>query len=252
MNLRIMFTKRWIVTTVLVLLGTALCIRLGIWQLDRLDQRKAFNAHVEAMWAEPVLDLNTEMGANLVEMEYRSVQVEGVYDYQNQAALRNQYWNNQYGYHLLTPMVLSDGAAVLIDRGWIPAEGNDAPADWRKYDQGETATIAGVIRLGQENPDVGGVPDKEPGGEGRLDFWNNVNLERISEQLPYDLMGVYIQPDVDAADTQPPIAYQPEIELSEGPHLGYAGQWFTFATILFVGYPFYLKKREQSDESKIL
>ena len=48
-----MFTRRWIFTSLLVLAGTALCIRLGIWQLDRLEQRRAFNTHVEAMWAAP-------------------------------------------------------------------------------------------------------------------------------------------------------------------------------------------------------
>jgi surfeit locus 1 family protein len=55
---------------------------------------------------------------------------------------------------------------------------------------------------------------------------------------------VYIQPDADPNDTEPPIPSQPEIELTEGPHFGYALQWFTFATILFVGYPFFLRKQE--------
>jgi surfeit locus 1 family protein len=48
---------------------------------------------------------------------------------------------------------------------------------------------------------------------------------------------------VDENDTVPPIPYQPAIELTEGPHFGYALQWFTFATILLVGYPFYLRKQ---------
>ena len=45
-------------------------------------------------------------------------------------------------------------------------------------------------------------------------------------------------------DAEPPIPFQPELELTEGPHFGYALQWFTFATILFVGYPFFLRKQE--------
>jgi surfeit locus 1 family protein len=77
----------------------------------------------------------------------------------------------------------------------------------------------------------------------RLDFWNIVNLERIQEQVSYPLLNVFVQPDVDPGDLEPPIPYQPEIELTEGPHLGYAGQWFTFATILVIGYPFYLRKQ---------
>ena len=55
-----MFNRRWLGTTVLVLLGTALCVRLGIWQLDRLEGRRAFNDQVRSMRSLPPLDLNTD------------------------------------------------------------------------------------------------------------------------------------------------------------------------------------------------
>jgi cytochrome oxidase assembly protein ShyY1 len=55
---------------------------------------------------------------------------------------------------------------------------------------------------------------------------------------------VYIQPNMDASDATPPIPYQPVVELTEGPHFGYAIQWFTFAVIFLVGYYFYLGKQE--------
>ena len=99
--------------------------------------------------------------------------------------------------------------------------------------------------MGQDSPDVGGRPDPTLApGQDKLNYWNNVNLERLPTQMPYQLAPVYIQLNVDENDEQPPVPYQPEIELSEGPHLGYAGQWFTFATILFFGYPFFVKRRE--------
>jgi surfeit locus 1 family protein len=158
--------------------------------------------------------------------------------------LRNRYFQNESGYNLLTPLLLDDGSAVLVDRGWIPADGNDSPAAWRKYDQPGRVTVRGQIRLGQAKPDLGGVPDPAlVPGQTKLEFWNSVNLERIGQQLPYPILDVYVQPDVDPADVAPPIPYQPELELSEGPHLGYAAQWFTFASILVFGYPFYLRKQ---------
>jgi surfeit locus 1 family protein len=55
-----MFSRNWLFTTLLVFLGTAVCIRLGIWQLDRLEGRRAFNAQVETMRAAEMLDLNEE------------------------------------------------------------------------------------------------------------------------------------------------------------------------------------------------
>ncbi len=175
--------------------------------------------------------------------------VSGTYDFTNQVALRNRYFQDQYGYHLLTPLLLDDGSAVLVERGWIPADGNNSPADWRKYDEPGRVTIQGQIRLGQTNPDLGGVPDPALApGQKRLEFWNIVNLERIGQQVPYPLLDVFVQPNPDPDDVTPPIPYQPDIELTEGPHLGYAGQWFIFETILVLGYPFYLRKqlKEQS------
>ncbi len=242
--LRAIFSRQWMLATLLVVAGGALCVRLGIWQLDRLEQRRAFNAHVEAMWAAEPITLSGQTTENITTMEYRAIEVSGKYDFENQVALRNRYFQDEYGYHLLTPLLLDDGSAVLVDRGWIPADGNDSPADWRKYDQPGLVTLQGQMRLGQAKPDMGGVPDPTltPEQTG-LDFWNIVNLERIQDQVPYPLLNVFVQPDVDPVDAEPPIPYQPEIELTEGSHQGYAIQWFTYATILIVGYPFFVRQQ---------
>ncbi|MGB7874642.1 MAG: SURF1 family protein [Anaerolineales bacterium] len=243
-SLRAIFSRQWLLATVLVLAGGALCVRLGIWQLDRLEQRRAFNAHIEAMWATEPMILTGQTISDLTTMEYRAVQVSGMYDFENQIVLRNRYYRNQYGYNLLTPLLLDDGTAVLVERGWIPADGNDSPAGWRKYDLTGRVTVQGQIRLGQAEPDLGGVPDPTLApGQTRLEFWNIVNLERIRKQVSYPLLPIFVQPDVDLEDTQPPIPFQPEIELTEGPHFGYALQWFTFATILVFGYPFYVSRQ---------
>lgn len=240
-----MFSRKWILTTLLVILGTALCVRLGVWQLDRLAQRRAFNAHYLTTTALPPLELHSAPQTDLTTLEYRAVIVTGVFDFENQVALRNRYHGSEYGYHLLTPLILSDGTAILIERGWIPAEGNDTPADWRKYDQPGKQTISGILRLGQTKPDLGGVPDPElTEGQTRLDFWNIINLERISRQSPYPLLPVFIQPNPEETRSAPPYPYQPQIEITEGPHFSYALQWFTFAFILFFGYPFYLQKAD--------
>jgi len=249
-----MFHRKWLLTTVLVFLGTAMCIRLGIWQLDRLESRRAFNAQVESMRVLPPLDLNQEATASISEMEWRSVKVAGEYDFENQIALRNQYYGDQYGYHLWTPVLFDPSTlpavagqaqtAVLVDRGWIPADGNSAPPDWRKYDEPGVVNILGQIRLGQTKLALGGVADAMSENGARLEIWNNADVERITGQLPYPALPVYIQPTSDASDVEPPIPFQPEMELTEGPHFGYALQWFTFASILFLGYPFYLRKQE--------
>jgi surfeit locus 1 family protein len=245
-----MFQRKWLILTLLVFVGTVLCIRLGIWQLDRLEQRRAFNAQFELARGQPVLDLNEEQPENIALMEWRSVNVSGTYDFENQVAVRNQYYGSQYGYHLLTPLRFGpstdsgQATTIFVDRGWIPAEGNSAPSDWRKYDEAGTVTVSGQIRLGQAKPAIGGVADPLPEDGEKLEIWNNANITRVANQLPYPVLPFYIQPEAAPTDTEPPIPFQPEIELTEGPHFGYALQWFTFATILFIGYPFFLRKQE--------
>lgn len=238
-----MFQRKWLIPTLLVFAGTALCIRLGIWQLDRLEQRRAFNTRFESARAQPVLDLNLEQPEEIGEMEWRFVKVTGEYDFANQVAVRNQYYGSEYGYHLLTPLSFA-GQAILVDRGWIPAEGNAAPSDWHKYDEAGMVSVSGQLRLGQSKPPIGGVADPLPEDGAGLKIWNNADISRIAGQMPYSILPVYIQPEVDANDTVPPIPSQPVIELTEGPHFGYALQWFTFAAILFAGYPFFLLKQE--------
>jgi surfeit locus 1 family protein len=246
-----MFQRKWLCATLLVFAGAALCIRLGIWQLDRLESRRAFNTQVQASWSQPMLDLNQEQPDNIAEMEWRAVTVTGEYDFANQVALRNRYHGNEYGYHLLTPLHFA-GKAVLVDRGWIPADDNSASAlpdrAWRKYDEVGVVTLAGQIRLGQTKPAFGGVADPLPENGAKLEVWNNLDIARITGQMPYPILPVYIQLAPVETDIEPPIPFQPKLELTEGSHFGYALQWFTFATILFIGYPFYLQKQEKDSK----
>jgi len=238
-----LFSRQWWLTTLLVIAGTLGLIRLGIWQLDRLQQRRAFNAQFEAVRAQSTLNLNQTQPKDIGTMEWRSAEFSGKYDFENQIAVRNQYYNGQYGYHLMTPL-LSKGMAVLVDRGWIPADGNSTPADWRKYDEAGEVKVIGQIRLGSGKPAFGGVADALPSDGSKLTIWNNADVAQVAKQLDYPILPIYLQPNVDASITEPPIPFQPQVDLTEGPHLGYAIQWFAFSAILFFGYLYYIRKQE--------
>lgn len=254
MLLRNMFSRRWRLLTLLVFAATLVLIRLGIWQLDRLEGRRAFNAHYLEARAMPELDLNSGIPDSVSEMEYRAVKVIGNYDFSNQIVVRNQYFQDRVGYHLLTPLRfdgtqrgLFAGTAVLVDRGWIPTEGNATPEDWRNYDEPGEIALAGRIRLGTGKPAFGGVDDALPEVGSRLEFWNNLDIAAVAGQLPYPILPVYIQPVFDPLDSTPPIAPpDADLDLTEGSHFGYAMQWFTFAALLFFGYPYFLKKQDAS------
>jgi surfeit locus 1 family protein len=179
-------------------------------------------------------------------MEYRQVIVRGQYVHSQELALRGQYWRNQWGVHLITPLrIAGTDMAVLVDRGWIPAEDYEA-GDWSKFAEPGVVQVSGVIRRSQSKADYGSRSDPTPApGQDLLKTWNFVNVEGIGQQVTYPLLPVYIQQAPDPSWTALPYRSQPKLELSEGPHMGYAIQWFTFAAILGLGYPFFIRRQER-------
>lgn len=236
---------RWVLTTLLVILGVAVLIRLGIWQLDRLAWRREFNARVITQLSAPALDLNQEQPvSDLFAMEYRTVIVRGVYDFTHEVFLRNQAWDGQPGYRVLTPLLIDGSSyAVLIDRGWIPFESGHVPLQ-SQYNEPGRVEVTGQLRRPEEKPDFGGVPDPTLApGQTVLEVWNVVNVKRIQAQNGLNLLPAWVQAAPDPTHTGLPYRALPEIEITEGSHLSYAFQWFTFAAILGVGYPFFVRRQ---------
>lgn len=244
-----LFNHRWWKTTILVLLASGVMVRLGFWQLDRLEERLAFNTRVSFQLSQPPLDLKEVIsGEQLVNMEYREIIVVGEYDHANEVVLRNQVWGNEYGVHLLTPLkILGSDHAVLVDRGWIPME-KFLEEDWSEFHEPGKVEVKGLIRRSQNRPEIGRRSDPIPEpGEGRLLAWHLANVEGISQQLPYTLLPVYVQQYPDPTRVGYPYRELPTVDLSEGSHLGYAIQWFVFSAILFFGYPFFVIREEREE-----
>jgi surfeit locus 1 family protein len=252
MIIKKMFSRRWLLVILLVIAGVAVMARLGKWQLDRLAQRRALNARVQAQIDAPALDLSgPALQDNLTSMEYRKVTVVGEYDFSQQVALSNQVQGSEWGVHLITPLrIQGTNTAVLVDRGWIPAK-ESQPGDWSKFDEPGTVTVQGVIRNSQSKSDLGlrSDPTLAPGQTG-LEAWNFVNVSRISKQVSMQLLPVYIQEAPDPSWTGQPLRTQPQLNLSDGPHLGYAIQWFAFALLLAGGYPFFIRRQESKDKQQ--
>lgn len=241
------FSRQWWKTTIFVLVAVAVMVRLGIWQLDRLEQRRTFNTRVEAQLAEAPLDLSGQNLENdLYSMEYRTAFVGGEFDHEHQVVLRNQDWRGRLGVHILTPLLIDgEDAAVLVDRGWIPYE-DFTGGTLSQYDDSGLVEINGIIRRSQSKSAIGGRADQVPEpGEAPLEVWNWINVTDISRQIPYELLPVYLAAAPGASTQDLPYRSELELDLSEGSHLGYAFQWFIFAAIFGIGYSFYVRREEK-------
>ncbi|MDH5506374.1 MAG: SURF1 family protein [Anaerolineae bacterium] len=231
----------------------AVMVRLGKWQLDRLEQRRAFNARVSQQVELPRLLLDADAAElDLYAMEYRKVVLHGEYDFSKEIALRNRAFNNRFGVELFTPLMIEGSQkAVLVNRGWIPIE-ESAPEDWHQYQVDGVVTVQGIIRRAPAKPDYGTMqnPTKEPDAT-RLEFWNIIEITRIAEENDLELLPVYILPEAVGEIGVLPATAPFELELTEGPHAGYALQWFAFATTLLIGYPFFVKKQKAESINKV-
>ena len=243
--------------TILVFVATGVMIRLGIWQLDRLEQRREFNARVREQSGQTLLQITAANQKTISpEMEYRQVSLQGEYDFTHEIVLRNQVWHDQSGVHLLTPLHISGSDQyVYINRGWIPLEAYNT-GNLDQFHESGVITVTGIIRASQAGGFLGINTDPTPVPGENLNIWNMVNIENLALQTPYSLLPVYIQQLPDPSWQSLPYRSEVKLELSEGPHQGYALQWFTFALILGIGYPIFVRREEMKStlhvaESKI-
>jgi len=212
----------------------ALCIRLGVWQLERLEERRTRNAAIQTEIDRPVVNLNTEPIPS-DGLTYRRIRASGTFDPAHEIVLSNRAYSGQAGVHLITPLRI-DGAdaAVLIDRGWIPAS-QASPAGRAAFAIGGTIEVTGIGRPSQQEPSIALLADPTRGpGSPPLDGWRFLDLPAIQTQVPNPLLPVILEASEPVGGMSPPKP-QTEIDLSEGSHLSYAVQWFAFAAIALLG-----------------
>lgn len=242
--IKLIFSRQWFLATAAVIIGMGVLARLGVWQLDRLDQRRVQNAALEAALAAPPINLNTTtLPADVTSLKNRDVVAQGIFDFDYQGIIKLQNYQGRPGVHLVAPLVLDGGeTAVIVDRGWVPEE--DDPDNWAAYDEPGPITINGYIGLTQtlSRPAAVTSPSAELA-------WYRVDVAAIQSQIPYKLLPVYIKQAPRADEPQPPLRSERQIDLSAGPHLGYAIQWFLFSVILGVMYIAYMYRKIRDHEA---
>ena len=116
---RFLLTPRWLVAHVIVLAVAATCVSLGLWQLRRLDERREFNASVEAGLAAEPAPLADVLGEPAPSLAYRRVIAQGRYLADEEVLLSVRSRNGAPSHHVLTPLDTGEGG-IVVDRGWVP------------------------------------------------------------------------------------------------------------------------------------
>ena len=225
---------KWIVLHILVLGAVGTFAVAGVWQLSRLSERRERNDRIRAAMEGPAKELSDIDDAEAFE----SVRARGTYDVKNEVILRNRSLNGRPGNHVLTPLVIDNDLAVIVDRGWVPAELNNAPVEEASPPEGSVVVHGLMLDTEPQRP----LTPDDP-GSGRLESVRRINPLRLAEQTPYRLLPTYIQlREQDPASPQDLPRPVPRPALTDGPHLAYAVQWFIFIVIALSVYVALLRR----------
>lgn len=230
---------RWLVLAA-ALLGIALTGRLGLWQLDRARQKLAIEAAMQSRAAEPPLDprqLATDEGAAQGQ-QHRRTTLHGRWLAAHTVYLDNRSMAGRQGFVVVTPLLLADGDAVLVQRGWMPRDFQD------RSRLAPLATPDGEVRVpGRLAPPPSRLLalGDESGGAAAGPIRQNLDLAAFAAEIRVRLRPLSLQQTAAAAVLAGDAAREsddgllrqwPAPAVDVGKHHGYAFQWFALAALI--------------------
>lgn len=246
---RFLLTRQWVILTLLALVLIPTMVELGFWQLHRHQHRVAQNALISRnLKAEPVpVSELTSPGHTVPRADYwRAVTATGTFDTAHEVVVRRRTSDDdRLGAHVLTPLDLTDGGTVLVNRGWVATDGDQrafpkVPAPPR----GEV-TVTGRLKADETTgssgiKDLAGLPDRQV---------MLINSEQQSELLGRPVVGGYLeQTGPEPSGGSPEQIASPD-DSSIGAHMAYAVQWWLFTAAVPVGWVV-LVRREKRDRQE--
>lgn len=209
----------------LALIAAAVCVRLGLWQLARHQEKVRRNEVIAARQRSAPVDL-VAVTRDTGEARFRPAIVTGRFDYDQELVLSGRTHQGSPGVELLTPVRIAGwDTAVLVDRGWVYSP-NGAFVDRARWREADSGTVRGYVELYM--PDAGTTTAADPRTVRR------VSRREIAARIPYPVAPYYLVATGDSADGDHP-ARRALPALDAGPHRSYAIQWFAFALFAVAG-----------------
>lgn len=237
---RLAASRRWLGILGFTLAFAVACIGLGQWQFDRRASAQAAIALLDTNYAVPTAPLS-EVVETVDEFDatekWRSVRLSGEYD---PAVLyvRTRSGAGGIGFEQLALLNQADGTVFVINRGWVPANGdNSAPAETPPLPAG-TVTVTAHLIPGEQQI----VGRDAPAGQ--IATIHLAAIDELREGAVFRGWYGRVAAESPSAETGTPWVRP---VLGEGPHLSYALQWYVFAAMGFFGYGWALRKEHRGD-----
>jgi surfeit locus 1 family protein len=217
-----------LIIAVAALATTLATARLGWWQLDRAAQKNAIQSQIESRRALPALRDADIARYPVAELTHRAVSLQGRWIPSATVFLDNRQMQGRPGFYVLTPLRLSDGSAVLVQRGWVARD----PIDRTRV--AAPALPAGDVEIvGRFAPPPSRLLEFEASASGAIR--QNLDLVQFRQELRLPM------PELSVLQTEPRTGDGlqrdwPEPASGVHKHYGYAFQWFALATLTVVLY----------------
>ena len=206
-------------------------VYLSLWQFHRLDDRKAFNREVTERSSLSVVDVGTLDISDPAAVQWRPAGARGTYLPDEQVLIVNRSQGGVAGMNVLTPLLLDDGRAIIVNRGFIALNATPPAAP-----SGEVKVV-GLLRSTE-----GRTTGQAREASGELTEFFRLDIARLQEQIEPELLNVALVAEVSEPADSTTLLPVSSPELSEGSHLSYAIQWLIFATAVIVGWILAVRK----------
>ena len=222
------------VLLVAALVVCLIMLRLGVWQLDRAQQKQLILDQATAQTLLPPVSLDTLLAekdpSDIASLTFRQVVVVGRYLADHSIFIDNQVVNSRVGYWLMTPFRNNAGATLMVKRGWLPVGISRDVLPTINTPGGEQKLVGRLV-----NP-VSSPPlwdPQYPVSKGRV--WQYLPLPQFEQQTGLSILPLVLElaPDSNAGDG----LLRQWLNLDEksvAKHNGYAFQWFAMAATFFV------------------
>ena len=246
---RFLLSRQWVILTLIALVLIPTMIELGFWQLHRHEHRVALNKVIsDSLAAKPVAaESLTSPGAGVEHDDlYRRVTAKGHFDTAHEVVVRRRTnSDDEVGFHVLTPFVLDDGRVLMVNRGWIPADGAQTEFPKIPAPASGEITVTGRLMADQTTADSGikdvrGLPERQV---------MLINSEQQAKRLGEPVLGGYIELTAPEPKGDTPELIPDPDHSSIGPHMAYAVQWWLFTAGVPVGWVI-LVRREARDRAE--